>query len=628
VFFTILSRVWPHRPDATALPAAGFSFSLDRMARSVILFLAVLLVGRTAWAEEIPAGELANAPSAARVAALQSEAAKAGWPAVAQQLRGMAVGLYEKQGAQAQAWYCLYRWADLFGQTEAQAVTRWTTAVTRAKAAHANMPVDARMRANPLADFWPPDLQAYAMTSPEFSAEFFALYTPYDQPAMVISILAALWQRDPAGFKDYGNLAIAIAVVYDVPPPPDWPHGQVSPEALTRKLLPPADIFASFVKADRAGDTLQHLRKLSAAELKFVVDTGAAFDELAWAQKSFRMPLAQLANVYSLVPSRPERAAGGVLVWPEATYRLPDILKAGGIEVDRMYFAAMVGKAKGVPTMLFRGAGLDGRHAWFGFLDDLGRWQFNCGRSTEEKSMPGYAFDPQTWTTLPEHELAFLSAGFRRLPGFKVSLMHEQFAELYFSAGDYPAAAKAARSAIKSEVRNLDAWNLLIAAEGRRGAGPRPVESALHDAAVAFQHYPDLEAGFKGRLAGSLRARGQIAAAEELARVPAPKHQVNQEDLGVRKAQEIMEHSMENDSQDDRIRTYFNVLNAYGRGAGLAFFDQIVQPFVESLLKADKPSIALQAIGQARRTLTVAPDSLLDAKLIVLTERAQQQAAQ
>jgi hypothetical protein len=278
--------------------------------------------------------------------------------------------------------------------------------------------------------------------------------------------------------------------------------------------------------------------------------------------------------------------------------------------------------------MLFRGAGLDGRHAWFGFLDDLGRWQFNCGRSTEEKSMPGYAFDPQTWTTLPEHELAFLSAGFRRLPGFKVSLMHEQFAELYFSAGDYPAAAKAARSAIKSEVRNLDAWNLLIAAEGRRGAGPRPVESALHDAAVAFQHYPDLEAGFKGRLAGSLRARGQIAAAEELARVPAPKHQVNQEDLGVRKAQEIMEHSMENDSQDDRIRTYFNVLNAYGRGAGLAFFDQIVQPFVESLLKADKPSIALQAIGQARRTLTVAPDSLLDAKLIVLTERAQQQAAQ
>jgi hypothetical protein len=149
----------------------------------------------------------------------------------------------------------------------------------------------------------------------------------------------------------------------------------------------------------------------------------------------------------------------------------------------------------------------------------------------------------------------------------------------------------------------------------------------LHDAAVAFQHYPDLEARFKGRLASSLRARGQIAAADELEHGPAPKHQVNQEDLGVRKAQEIMQHSMENDSQDDRIRTYFNVLNTYGRGAGLAFFDQIVQPFVESLLKEDKPSIALEAIGQARRTLTVAPNTLLDAELNALTERAQQQAA-
>jgi hypothetical protein len=594
------------------------------MARTLTLFLAFFLAGGTARAEEIPASELANAPSAARVAALQNEAAKAGWPAVAQQLRGVAVGLYEKQGAQAQAWYCLYRWADLFGQTEDQAVTRWMDAVKRAKADHANLPADARMRRNPLADFWPPDLRTYAMTSPEFSAQFFALYSPYDQPSMVMSILAALWQRDPAEFKDYANLAIAIAVVYDVPPPPDWPHGQVSPEALPRKLLPPIEVFAYFVKSDRAGETLQRLRKLPAAELKFVVDTGADLGEMAWAQKSFRMPLGQLANVYSLVASRPERVARGALVWPQATYRLPEILKAGGIGVDQAYFAAMVGKAKGVPTLLFRGAGLDGRYAWFGFLDGLGRWQINCGRGSEEKSMPGYAFDPQTWTTLPDHEVAFLGEGFRRLPLFRTSLTHYQFAELYFYAGDFPAAAKAARSAIKSEGRNLEAWNLLIATQERMGAGPRPVEGVLQDAALAFNRYADLEASFKSRLARSLRARGQVAAADSLERGPAPKHEVSQEDLGIPQAQEIMQRSMGSDSQEDRIRTYFKVLNTYGHGAGLAFFNQVVQPFVESLLKEDQPRIALQAIGQARRTLNVGPNTLLDTELSALTERAQQ----
>ena len=44
---------------------------------------------------------------------------------------------------------------------------------------------------------------------------------------------------------------------------------------------------------------------------------------------------------------------------------LPLILQEGGLCVDQAYFAAMVGKAKGVPTLLFRGAGLDGR----GLLD-------------------------------------------------------------------------------------------------------------------------------------------------------------------------------------------------------------------------------------------------------------------
>jgi hypothetical protein len=146
----------------------------------------------------------------------------------------------------------------------------------------------------------------------------------------------------------------------------------------------------------------------------------------------------------------------------------------------------------------------------------------------------------------------------------------------------------------------------------------------LHDAALAFHPYAELEASFKSRLARSLRARGQTAAADALERGPAPIHEVSQEDLGIRQAQEIMQRSMESDSQEDRIRTYFKVLNTYGHGTGLGFFNQVVHPFVESLLKEDQPRIALQAIGQARRTLNVVPNTLLDTELSALTDRAQQ----
>ena len=394
----------------------------------------VVWAADVAVAADHPGDELARAPSAERIAALQAAAGQAGWGSVAHELRGAAVSLYEKQGPQTQAWYYLYRWADLFSLTETQAVTNWINSVKEAKAGHANMDREFRTNQHPLADFWPTDLRTFAMTSPEFSDQFFTLLSPLDQPSMVMSILAGLWLRNPAEFKEYANLALAIAVVYDVPPPPDWPHGQVSPQALPRKLLPPVDVFAFFVNADKTGATLHHLRALPATELKFVVDTAAMFDEMRWAQKNVQTPLNLLAKVYDVVRYRRDRIENGALLWPQPAYRLTDILQAGGICVDQAYFASMVGKAKGVPTLLFRGAGLDGRHAWFGFLDGNGRWQLECGRYADQKLVAGFAYDPQTWTNLSDHELTFLTEGFRRLPLFKTSRMHAQFAEAYREA--------------------------------------------------------------------------------------------------------------------------------------------------------------------------------------------------
>ena len=596
------------------------------MARVALIFFAASLCAGMAQAAEIPDKELTWAPSAERVAALQVEAAQAGWPAVAQELHRVAIRLYQGHGTQAQAWYYLFRWADLFGQTESEAAARWIQAVQPTRAGPIRLPPQFAGTETPLADFAPPDLRAYMMGSWEFSNQFFTLLSPLDHTPEVISILGRLWTRNPVEFRQHASLALAIAVVYDAPPPPGWPHGQVSAEALPRRLPAPLDIFAFLVKADKEGVLLQSLSKLPASELKFVVDTPAGFDEMIWVQQCVSPRLATFGDVYSLIRYRKERIEAGMPVWPEAHYRLPDILRDGGICVDQAYFASMVGKAKGVPTLLFRGAGLDGRHAWFGFLDGNGHWQLDCGRYAEQKLVTGVAFDPQTWTDISDHELQFLSEGFRQQPLFTASVAHTQFAALFFNDGDYTAAAKAARAALDIERRNLDARTVLLSAWEHLGVPAQQLEGVLQDGSVAFQRYPDLDAEFKRRLARSLRGRGETSQAEFIEHGISHKYETTREDLAVQEARDLLRRSMEQGDVAASVRAYNRALDSFGQGAGMGFFDQIVRPFIGYLLKNGRRNMAVQALDRARQTLRVEPSGQLDRELNAWENQAQQPA--
>lgn len=594
------------------------------MTRAWLLPVLLLGMGRAAMAETIPPRELERPPMAARVTALQAEAARTDWGPAARELRATAVGLYQRQAAEAQAWYYLYRWADLFAQSQRQAVVEWIQANRRSGPPNPNLHRRIEVSDRPMAGLWPAGLQLYALTSEDFSSQFFTLRSSLDQPVKVLQILATLWNRDPATFKEYANLALAIAVVYDVPPPPGWPHGQVSPRVLPRRLPPPAEAFAFFVRADRNGSTLESLRQLPAVDLKFVVDTSASFPDMVWAQQHLHTPLDDLARLYGLIRYRRDRVQANVLMWPGPAYGLPDILRAGGICVDQAYFAAMAGKALGVPTLLFRGAGLDGRHAWFGYLDGRGQWHLDCGRYANQGLVSGVAYDPQTWTNISDHELKFLSEGFRLLPRYRQSKMHRQFAALFFDSGDYEAAARAARSAVNIEPRNLQAWFLLIGALQHLKARPQRIEGVMAEAARAFQAYPDLAAGFRTLWSRSERARGNVSLANEMERTTAREYQGTREDLSVQQARDILQRSLDAGDVNASIRTYYGVLQSYGPGGGMDFFDQIVHPFVEYLLQHDRAAEARQAVGQARQTLHVEPDSQLDGELKQLAGQVRQ----
>src|SRR5208282_51519 len=105
-------------------------------------------------------------------------------------------------------------------------------------------------------------MQAWLIENPQFSEEFFSNLNQLDYLPKVFGILEGLHRRDPEKFARYSSLAIAIALVYDVPPPPYWPHFQVSAEALPRRLPNPAEPFEWLTAQDSLGSTYQKLTRL------------------------------------------------------------------------------------------------------------------------------------------------------------------------------------------------------------------------------------------------------------------------------------------------------------------------------------------------------------------------------
>ncbi len=569
------------------------------------------------WAQlAVPEAEAIAPPTVARLATIHAAAQRDGWAPQSALLRAAAVRAYEREKyPAAEAWLNVHRWAALFGTSEADFVPRWMEAVQAARVAHDNMPARYELKTRPLGATLPAELQAWLIGNAAFSAEFFALLAPVDYVPRVFEILADLHRRDPLKFRSYANLALAIAVVYDVPPPSNWPHSQVTTTALPRKFPEPGEAFSWWVKQDQLGHTLHKLGRLGADELKFVVDAAAPLAELDWAQSAWAHPLGQLPAAYAMIRYRKDRVAADLPIWPGRSYKLAEILAAGGICSDQAYFATEIGKARGVPTLYIYGAGNDGRHAWFGFLDANRKWQLDAGRYAEQRLVTGYARDPQTWREFTDHELQFFSERFRELPSFKQSQVHAQFAAEFLNLGRAPAAAVAARKAVNYERRNQPAWETLLSAARIEGRDAKTVENLMREAALAFQRYPELEAQFVNRVAASLRTRGETSAAEAEVRRIANKGKVTgRADLSVQQARDSVRRAIATQPLLEQIRAYNLAVDTFGRGAGIGFFDEVVTSFTEHLLQLNQKAEAGRAIERARQALKVEPNSQLAAE--------------
>ncbi|NJK93266.1 MAG: hypothetical protein HC904_16520 [Blastochloris sp.] len=89
--------------------------------------------------------------------------------------------------------------------------------------------------------------------SPQLSHRFILSLDPEDDPAQACLIFTRLYATHPEEVKQYSNLAIAYAVVFDQPFPQNWPHHQVKATALPLDHGDPVLRFHDYVEANEAG---------------------------------------------------------------------------------------------------------------------------------------------------------------------------------------------------------------------------------------------------------------------------------------------------------------------------------------------------------------------------------------
>ncbi len=453
------------------------------------------------------------------------------------------------------------------------------------------------MAAHPLPD----GLRAWMSANRDVAEEFISLLGPEDDEKSVARILTDIWTADEKGFRSLPRLAMTVALVYDKPCPSRFPHGQVSAEALPRRLHAPAEAFAFFKESDEAGRLIQSPEKLGMDELAFVVPVIAPIKELREAQR-LRVTRADIPKLYPGIAYDHARLKSREYSWPGATYTLPDIRTRGGICVDQAYYTATVAQAVGVPAFILTGSGNEGFHAFVGYLERPGKWRVDVGRYANQKYASGEAWNPLTWETLTDHDLAFLQERIRNTPAYAAVLLHVERAREALAAGDTAAADALLNTARRSEPRCPEVWEALAELADKRGDIPDKRQALFADAAKALSRYRELEVKWRSLLADAYEKAGKPDKAFDERSAIVRRSAKARPDLAVDLANEMLQKVLEDrESKDARkVVPVFNRLANQFDEAGPAFFTKLVYPFIHHLMKNDMKAEA----KQVARTVT------------------------
>jgi len=416
---------------------------------------------------------------------------------------------------------------------------------------------------------------------------------PLDVKRQALANLLRLAEANSDDLHEYAALGVAYSLVFDQPFPRNWPHGQVSRDAVPIGDLDIVQRFHFYVQSNRDKKLDLDLTQLSFENLKFLVDSEVKLSELVYAQKN-RISYSTFADAYFSIPYDNARVSNIALAynWPYPSYQLADIEKNGGISIDQAYNAATLGKGRGIPTILFTGYGMDGAHAWFGYLSNSGKWELDCGRYEEQDFPKGFAVDPQTWQHIDDSVLENLFKNGAKNPSYQPAMTALAWAHLRENGASYASILDDAHS-IMPEWSGT--WRLQARLVEKSGALDK-LKEFYQDWISQFGNYPDLKVEGQKRLYLALKAANDPDA-DGLLKDIILQNRSEGFDLGIGAGADAMNEKLKAGDWDGARLVYESTIRDFGQEGGLTLYSRIVYPYIKTCLQNDRLDLADRAIA-------------------------------
>ena len=416
-------------------------------------------------------------------------------------------------------------------------------------------------------------LDEHADVKEEF---YLAIHPEHDNVVQAMTLFKEMKDRFPEKFEPYANLAIAVAVVWDVPE--KGIHH--SPYRQHQSLLPQGEVGAveNFQYLLDAEEVMQGRAQFLPWEfLVHMVNHRTPLNERHWALMMYLPKRSMFGKCYDDVPYDDGMLQGSPPKLEGKVHTLPNIVRFGGVCSCRADFAARVGKSIGVPAFSVSGESRFGEgHGWVMWVElgQITRTGFTFtleshGRFRYDHYYKGNLHDPQTGEPTTDRDVE------RRLHAVGMDPLAKRHADLVMRA--YPMLRERTEMDTTKQLQflsrvidlspgNEEAW-IALAKMSREGqitkTNSKPMMRVLEGLFTTFARLPDFTWVVFDDLVSSQDLPRQRAAL--FGRLAGLYEQAGRPDLSCEARLKYAEYLVEDERQDDAIR---------GLAAGILLFPQ------------------------------------------------------
>jgi hypothetical protein len=430
----------------------------------------------------------------------------------------------------------------------------------------------------------------------------------HDVKKTALRELIKLEQANAADLHEYAALGVAFCLVFDRPFPGNWPHAQVPQSAVPIGDLDVVQRFNFYVQSNRDHKLEEDPSQLSFEKLKFLVDSEVSLSELQYAQKN-RISTSHFADAFFAITYNDARAQSGSMQfnWDQPTYRLEDIEKLGGICVDQAYYATILGKGRGIPTIYFHGQGTGGGHAWFGYLSTSGKWELDCGRYESQNYPKGYAVDPQTWEPIDD---TVLTALFKN-ESDNANLHATESALAWARLQNDKVLCKKALDDARTIMPDLpESWLMEGAFLESTGASDDDKKTFFQAWVSQFQSFADMKVMGQRKLL-EVYKKTNDPGADSLQQDIVLANRSGNIDVGISGSWDGINSKIESGDWDGARLDYEKSIRDFGDQGGGTLFYNLVQPYIEACVKAGRIDQADRGISFTESRMQIDDGSII-----------------